>query len=297
MQRADVNGIELAWRSVGHVGDPVLLMIQGLSMPSVAWPESMVTGLADRGFRVITFDNRDAGQSSKLDHLGSPGAVTPVIRRLLGVPVSPPYTLSDMAGDAAGLLAELGIETAHVVGVSMGGMIGQRMAIQHAGRVSSLVSLSSSTGRRGSLFPSRRVALHMAKGSNLRGEKAKFDYHDTLWQLLSSPSYPMTDAERHGFIRRLLEHGMSAAGALRQASAILADTGRREELRNVSIPSLVIHGDADAMLHVRGGRETAHAIPGAELKIVSGMGHDLPESLLPTLVDWIHSHAARAEHA
>ncbi len=297
MQRANVNGIELAWRSIGHVGDPALLMIQGLSMSSVAWPESMVEGLADRGFRVITFDNRDAGQSSKLDHLGSPGAVMPVLRRLLGVPQPPPYSLADMAADAVGLLDELGIESAHVVGVSMGGMIGQRMAIQHAARVASLVSLSSSTGRRGSLFPSRRVAMHMAKGSGLRGEDAKFDYQDTLWQLLSSPSYPMTEAERHQFIRRLLAHGMSTSGAMRQASAILADVDRRERLQAVSTPSLVIHGDADAMLDVRGGRETARAIPGATLRIVEGMGHDLPDSLVPTLVDWIHSHATGVDRS
>ncbi len=292
MQRAAVNDVELAYRCIGSQGAPSILMIQGLSMSSAAWPESMLTALADRGYQVVVFDNRDAGQSTKLDHLGVPGAVLPVLRRMLGLPVSPPYTLSDMASDAVGLLDILDIPSAHIVGVSMGGMIGQRLAIQHGDRVSSLVSLSSSTGRRGSLFPSRKVSLHMARGARLGSDTARFDYHDTLWQLLSSPAYPMTEAERHGFIRRLLAHGMSTDGALRQASAIFADTNRQQALASVTVPSLVIHGDADAMLSVRGGQETARAIPGAELKIVSGMGHDLPESLVPTLVDWIHAHTA-----
>lgn len=292
MQRVTVNDVELAFRCIGSRGAPALLMVQGLSMSSVAWPESMLTALADRGYHVVVFDNRDAGQSTKLDHLGSPGAVRPVLRRILGVPADPPYTLSDMADDAVGLLDCLGIESAHVVGVSMGGMIGQRIAIEHAERVSSLVSLSSSTGRRGSLFPARRVALHMLRGARLADDEAKFNYQDTLWQLLSSPAYPMTEAERHGFIRRLMRHGTSTTGALRQVAAILADTGRREALASLSIPSLVIHGDADTMLNVRGGHDTARAIPGAVMKVVSGMGHDLPESLVSTLVDWIHSHAA-----
>ncbi|MEM9690532.1 MAG: alpha/beta hydrolase, partial [Pseudomonadota bacterium] len=161
-----------------------------------------------------------------------------------------------------------------------------------ADRVQSLVSLSSSTGQRGSLFPHRRVALHMLRGAAAGADRSKFDYHDTLWQLLSSPSYPMTEAERHGFIRRLLDHGMSTAGSLRQAAAILADHRRCESLASVQAPTLVIHGDADTMLNVRGGRQTADAIPGATLKVIAGMGHDLPESLVPSLVDSIHSHAA-----
>jgi pimeloyl-ACP methyl ester carboxylesterase len=284
-------GIDLCFQTFGDPAGEPLLLVMGLGGPMTWWDPDLCRMLADRGFFVIRYDNRDTGRSSRVR-----ARVTrrQVVEGFFGRGPRPPYTLDDMAGDAFGLLDHLGLDTAHVVGVSMGGMIVQTMAVLHPERVRSLTSIMSTTGRRtvGWQDP-RLLPLLLARNEGtLEGYLAA---NARVTRIIGSPGYrePADVVEARG--RETYARGLSASGVARQTLAILRQPDRSRRLRELTMPALVIHGLADKMVHVSGGRATARAIPGAELLLIPGMGHDLPADLHQTYVDAIARVAARSE--
>jgi pimeloyl-ACP methyl ester carboxylesterase len=286
------DGVELCYQTFGAQDAPrgALLLVMGLGGPMTWWDPEFCQLLADAGFFVIRYDNRDTGRSSRLD-----GRVRrrDLVRFFLGVGGEPPYTLVAMADDGFGLLDHLGIKAAHVVGISMGGMIAQTMALHRPERVRSLTSIMSTTGRRSVGWQDPRLLpLMLARRSDTRENYVKASAR--LWKVIGSPLYPDTaDAvqERAG---ETWDRGVTPAGVLRQMLAILAQPDRTRSLRSLTIPTLVIHGMNDKMVHVSGGRATSHAVRGSELMLVPGMGHDVPVKLHRTIVDAIGRTADRA---
>jgi pimeloyl-ACP methyl ester carboxylesterase len=287
-QIAHANGIEIAYESIGDPAGQPLLMIMGLGTQLIHWDVELCDQLAARGFHVIRFDNRDAGHST---HIEAP--VPNVRRAMLGLRVDAPYLLRDMAEDAAGLLDHLGISAAHVVGASMGGMIGQTLAIEHPERVLSLTSIMSTTGERSVGRPKlRMMGLLMRRAP--REKEAFVEHFVAVFKAIGSRGFAM-DEER---VRRLAadayERDHDAAGTGRQLAAILASGDRTERLRALRVPTTVIHGRKDPLVPFRGGKATADAIPDAKLIAIPGMGHDMPREVWPQLVDAISDNAARA---
>jgi pimeloyl-ACP methyl ester carboxylesterase len=283
--------VELCYQTFGTPDDEPLLLVMGLGGPMTWWRAELCALLADRGFYVIRFDNRDSGRSSR----GQGGVSrTTLVRAFAGRRVRAPYSLVDMAGDAFGLLDHLGLESAHVCGVSMGGMIAQTMAIEQPGRVRSLTSIMSTTGKRtvGWQHPSLLPSLlgHRA------GREAYIEASVRTWKLIGSPGYPQPEEQTRRDAGETYDRGVTASGTLRQMIAILTASNRSPRLRALTVPALVIHGLADKMVHVSGGRATAAAIPGAELLLIDGMGHDLPPALYETFADGIRRTADRASH-
>ncbi|NYD42916.1 alpha/beta hydrolase [Nocardioides panaciterrulae] len=282
-------GIELCYQTFGDPDDDPLLLVMGLGGPMNWWDPELCRMLAERGFFVIRFDNRDTGRSSR-----ATGRVTrsALVRAFLGRRVRAPYALAELAGDAFGLLDHLGLESAHVVGVSMAGMIVQTMAIARPGRVRSLTSIMSTTGKRtvGWQHPSLFPAMLANRGP---GREAYVRSSATMWQLIGSPGYPQSHEEVAKRAGETYDRGVSASGVLRQMMAVITQPDRSARLRSVRVPTLVVHGLADKMVHVSGGRATAAAVPGAELLLVDGMGHDLPRELFTTFADAIRRTADR----
>jgi pimeloyl-ACP methyl ester carboxylesterase len=284
-------GIELCYQTFGDPdGDP-LLLVMGLSAPMIWWDPELCAALARRGFFVIRFDNRDVGRSTKI---GGRVRRVDLLRAFGGRGGRPPYTLSDMAADAVGLLDHLDLPAAHVAGVSMGGMIVQTMAVEHPSRVLSMTSLSSTTGRRTVGWQHPRL-LPMLIAPRGPGRAAYAETSARMWQLISSPGYPEPHDELLRRAENQFDRGFSANGVMRQMLAILAQPDRGPALRNLALPALVIHGEEDRMVHVSGGRATAAAIPGAELLLVPGMGHDLPRPLYDEFSDAIRRTADRSQ--
>jgi len=277
------DGVELCYQTFGDPGDEPVLLVMGLGGPMTWWDPELCAMLAERGCFVIRFDNRDTGRSTKVK-----GRVTRagLVRAFAGRPVRPPYTLADMAEDGFGLLDHLGIESAHVVGVSMGGMIAQNMAILRPERVRSLTSIMSTTGKRTVGWQHPRL-LPMLIAPRGRGREAYAEASVKMGALIGSPAFPVPRDEALVRGGETFDRGWSASGVLRQMHAILAERNRGPRLRELEMPALVIHGLSDRMVHVSGGRATARAIPDAELLLIEGMGHDLPRDLYPTYVDAI----------
>ncbi|MFC7494442.1 MULTISPECIES: alpha/beta fold hydrolase [unclassified Nocardioides] len=283
------SGAELCYQTFGSPdGDP-LLLVMGLGAPMTWWNPELCSELARAGFYVVRFDNRDAGRSTVLDGRVSRAAL---VRAFAGGRVRAPYLLTDLADDAFGLLDHLGLDSAHVVGVSMGGMIAQTMAIARPERVDSLTSIMSTTGKRSvgwqhpSLLP-RMIAPRRA------GREAYVAGSMVFARLTGSPAYPEpADAMRLRF-EETWDRGVHPEGVLRQMLAVVTQPNRGARLRGVRVPTLVVHGLADRMVHVSGGRATAAAIPGAELLLIDGMGHDLPVPLHETFVNAIRRTADR----
>ncbi len=285
------NGIDLCFDTFGERDDPALLLIMGLGGPLTWWAPELCQILADRGFFVIRFDNRDVGRSTKLDWAG--GRRTDVVKTFIRTKTPPPYTLSDMAADGVGLLDHLGIDTAHVTGVSMGGMIAQTMAIDHPDRVLSLVSIMATTGRRSVGWQDPRLLPRLI--AERRSREQFMAQSVVTWAAIGSPAYPLPPADIRARAAETFDRGVSAAGVARQTLALLAQPDRSRALRELDVPALVIHGLADRLVHVSGGRATARAIPNAELLLIPGMGHDLPRELWPVLADGIERTAKRAK--
>jgi len=286
---APANGIELAYQEMGAAdGEPLLLMM-GLSMQMIAWDETFCGMLAERGFRVVRFDNRDIGRSTRIESAGVPRRLD----MMTGRRASAPYLLRDMAADAAGLMDHLGIDSAHVVGASMGGMVAQTTAIEYPERVRSLVSVMSNTGSRWTGMPSRKaMAVLLARPP--RDRESAIERAVKTFSVIGSPGYPFEEERVRQIAGRSYDRGHSGAGVLRQLHAITASGDRTQALRAVRAPTLVIHGSRDPLVRPAGGRATARAIPNARLKIVDGMGHDLPRQLWPTFAEEIATNAARA---
>jgi pimeloyl-ACP methyl ester carboxylesterase len=288
-QMARVGDLELCWQGFGSEDDPPLLMIMGLGSQMIVWPDGLCELLAERGFRVIRFDNRDAGRSTVLAD-----APTLEIRAALrGEIDGAAYSLSDMAADAAGLLDALEIEDAHVAGASMGGMIAQTLAIEHPRRVLSLASISSTTGDPavGKPNDAGMKSLTAVARSDREG------YIETTVEslgLLVSPEYSLDEDYAREFAARAFERGHHPEGTQRHVIAIIASGNRTRRLRELDVPTVVIHGDADPLIDVSGGRATAGAIADARLVIVPGMGHELPPRTWPVIAEAIAANATRA---
>ncbi len=288
-QLAAANGIELCYQEMGDADGEPLLLVMGLATQMIAWDEGFCGLLVERGFRVIRFDNRDIGRSTKLQSAGVPRRAD----LMLGRRASAPYLLRDMAADTVGLLDHLGVDSAHVVGASMGGMIVQTMAIEHPERVRSMVSIMSNTGSRWTGMPSRR-AMAILLGRPPRGRDAAIERAVRTFGVIGSPGYPFDEERVRRIAGRSYDRGHSAAGVLRQLHAITASGDRSQALRGVRVPTTVIHGNRDPLVRPAGGRATARAIPGARLKLIDGMGHDLPRDLWPTFAEEIADTASRA---
>jgi pimeloyl-ACP methyl ester carboxylesterase len=287
-ERARVGEVELVYETIGDPGNPALLLVMGLGMQLIHWDLELCEGLAERGFQVIRFDNRDAGLSTKID-----APVPNVMRAMAGLRIRAPYLLSDMADDSFGLLDHLGIERAHVVGVSMGGMIAQTMAIQRPERVLSLGSMLSTPGDRRVGTPKLRVwSVLMRRAPNDRD--AYIEYFMRVFRMIGSPAYPVDEERMHEQAAATYDRCHHPAGTARQLAAILASGSRTAALRRLDVPAVVIHGKRDPLVPFRAGVATARAIPGAELLVFPGMGHDLPRELWSRFIDALTRNADRA---
>jgi pimeloyl-ACP methyl ester carboxylesterase len=297
-QLARANGIEICYESFGDANAEPMLLIMGLGAQMVLWDDAFCEQLAARGFRVIRFDNRDIGASSKLSGGKRLGPVELLKLRFLKIPVAAPYRLADMAQDTIGLMDALGIRSAHLVGASMGGMIAQEVAITFPERVRSLTSIMSTTGNPKLPGPTREAsAMLMAPPPNTKEEfLARFAQ---TWKLLRVGSFPEDEALDRSRAERVFERGLNAAGVGRQLRAILASGSRKQRLRAVKAPTLVIHGTVDPLVHPDGGKDTAASIPGAKLLMIKGMGHAIPIPMWPEIIDAIdkHAHGAAAKAA
>ena len=264
-----------------------LLLIMGLATQRTAWPMAWIDALVARGFYVITFDNRDIGLSSRLEHFGSPKLTHVMLRRLIGIGAPPPYTLSDMAGDTFKLLDLLQIESAHVVGVSMGGMIAQRMALASPERVLSLTLMMTSSGH--PLLPPPHLSvlkIFAAKPPpGMPDREAAVDYLLRLFDEIGSPGYPTPPELRRARAVEQVNRSMAGAGALRQLAAIMADGKRWRLLSNLKMPVQILHGVADKMVPIAHGKDLARRIKGAKFEVIPGLGHDVPEELAALMSD------------
>lgn len=283
------DGLDLCFQTFGDPTDPAVLLVMGLGGPMTWWDPEFCIMVASRGFFVIRYDNRDTGRSSKVRHRMPKSAV---VRAFLRRPVDAPYTLSTMADDGFAILDELGISAAHVCGVSMGGMIAQTMAIEHPERVLSLVSIMSTTGNRLVGYQDARLAPALLARRD--GREGYVHGSSQFWKKIMSPAYPTDPVEVLQRAGETFDRGFSAGGVLRQMVAVLTAPDRTLALGRLGMPVTVIHGFNDRMVHVSGGRATARAIPGSELLLVPGMGHDTPAPLFGLFVDAIERTAARS---
>jgi pimeloyl-ACP methyl ester carboxylesterase len=287
--RVRSNGIELEYESLGSADDPALVLIMGLGAQLIDWPQEFCEQLVERGFRVIRFDNRDSGLSGGFDEFGPPD-----LAAILGGDASgAPYLLSDLAADTAGLLDALGLDAAHIVGASLGGMIAQQFTIDHPERVRSLCSIMSLTGDPsvGQTTPEASVVLGRPPAAN-RDEAIANGVANS--RVIGSPGFAIAEEELLRRAAAKYDRAYRPLGTLRQYVAALASPDRTSALRGVTVPTVVIHGDSDPLIDVSGGRATAAAVPGAELMIIEGLGHDLPRELWPEVVDAIARNAKRA---
>jgi pimeloyl-ACP methyl ester carboxylesterase len=290
-QFAPANGIELCYQEMGDPDGEPLLLVMGLATQMIAWDAEFCAMLAERGFHVVRFDNRDIGRSTRIKAAGIPGKLEMALGR-----GRPPYLLRDMAADTFGLMDCLGIDSAHLIGASMGGMIVQSAAIEQPGRVRSLTSIMSTTGSRRVGHPSYRT-FGLLLGKSPREREAAIERVIKTFRVIGSPGYPFEEERVREIAGRSFDRGHSEAGIARQLHAITASGDRTSGLRKLDLPALVIHGKNDVLVNPSGGRATAKAIPNARLKMVEGMGHDLPRALWPEFVEEITATAARARGA
>ena len=291
MPQAQVNNVRIEYEVLGPENAPAVLLIMGAGGPLTFWGDSFCEGLVSGGYRVIRFDNRDCGLSSQLDHLGTPSRLALVLRLLFHLKVSAPYSLEDMANDAIGLLDTIGVRAAHVVGVSMGGMIAQIVAARRPERVLSLTSIMSASHSRG-VKPRPDVMKRFRQQPPRAGEVEKaIDFFTDTFVLSSSGSrFPADRTELRRMMAKSLRRSYTPNGSTRHFAAVLAAPNRRSLLQSVRVPTLVIHGSDDPVVPVDAGRETAKCIPGAQLKIIEGMGHGLPSTVDRIVLDALLTH-------
>jgi pimeloyl-ACP methyl ester carboxylesterase len=297
-QIARANGIDICYEIFGDAKAEPLLLIMGLGAQMVLWDDAFCEQLAARGFRVIRFDNRDIGQSGKLTGDKRLGAVELLKLRFLKIPVAAPYKIIDMARDTTGLMDALGIKSAHLVGASMGGMIAQEIAISFPQRVRSLTSIMSTTGNP-KVPPPTKEAAAMLMAPPPTTKEEYFARFAQTWKILRVGSFPEDEALDPSRAARVFSRGLNPAGVGRQLRAILASGSRKQRLRSVTAPTLVIHGTVDPLVRPEGGIDTAASIPGAKLLMIHGMGHAIPIPMWPQIIDAIdkHAHGAAAKAA
>ncbi|MCF8469576.1 MAG: alpha/beta fold hydrolase [Parvibaculum sp.] len=291
--RLEANGLVINVEDRGPADATPILFVNGYTSTLLSWPEELMEGLRSQGFRVIRYDNRDVGKSEKLSGLPDIKAVARAVRA--GLEPEMPYRLADMAADGIGVLDALGIERAHIMGISMGGMIVQRMAIHHPERLLSVTSIMSTTGN-----PALPKASEEAMKA-LQEQPSSVEREDVIRhsmksrRVYQSPAWPMSDEALYERCAREFDHMYYPEGALRQYAALVGDGSRVEDLKQVRVPFLVVHGLADPLVPHAGGEDTARSVPGATLVSIDGMGHDLPVELCPRFVDLIATHARVAE--
>lgn len=296
------NGIDIEIEDTAEINPqdteaytrPAVLLIMGLGMQLIAWPPQFVQALVDAGFRVIRMDNRDIGLSQHFDQLGKPNLVWAGIKYKLGLRVRPPYTVEDMAHDALGVLDALGVARAHIVGVSMGGMVAQRVAIAAPQRVLSLTSIMSSSGARGLPQARPEVTRVLLSRPASSAPEAVVDHYVKLFTAIGSPGYPTPEAEMRERIMLGVVRSFHPEGTLRQMLAILSDITRAAQLARITSPTLVLHGRADPLVPFSHGEDTAKRIAGARLVGFDGMGHDLPPEPVAQMLDVLIPHLQAA---
>ncbi|MCF8207416.1 MAG: alpha/beta fold hydrolase [Methylotenera sp.] len=294
------NGVRLEVEVHGPDSGEPLLMIMGLGMQLVAWPDGLVEQLVARGFRVIRYDNRDVGLSQPFDQLGVPNLPVAALLHTFGLPVKAPYQIADLARDAVGVLDALGIARAHVCGASMGGMIAQHLGFAHGDRLKSLTLMMTTSGHRSLPKESlkvRRVLLSRPRPAATPAQKFEnvLDHFAHVYGVIGSPGYPTAPEALRTRIAAVVKRSHRPQAVTRQLVAIAADRHRAERLPRITAPTLVLHGEADPLIPVAAAHDLARRIPGARLQTLPGWGHDLPEALWPTLAEAVAANAARAE--
>ena len=299
--KINANGISIEVEDTGagpsQPGRPVVLRIMGLGMQLIAWPAAFVQALLDGGYRVVRFDNRDIGLSEHFDQLGTPNLLWTSFRHRLGLAIDAPYSLREMATDALGVLDALAITKAHVVGVSIGGMIAQRLALVAPQRVLSLASIMSSSGARQLPGPQRHILRALLSRPRGRGEQAVVDHYIRLFRAIGSPGFPLDEQALRERVLAASRRSFHPAGTLRQMTAVAADGGRAGELARIKSPTLVLHGRDDPLVPFACGQDTARRIPGAKFLGIEGMGHDLPPGVVERLLEPLLPHLRRSTEA
>lgn len=291
-QFADLGDVTLCYETFGDPQDAPLLLVMGLGTQMLGWPADFCRELAGRGHFVIRYDNRDSGRSTRFDGVRPPGPLELATRRIK----QPAYLLSDLAADGIALLDHLGIDRAHVVGASMGGMIAQVMAARWPARVLTLTSIMSMTGARWKGQPALR-AYPFLLAKPPKTKEASIERTLALYKIIGSPGFDRDEAELRETASLAWDRGPSAAGTGRQLGAILASGDRTTEVSAIRAPTLVLHGTSDRLVNVSGGKATAKAIAGAKLELIDGMGHDLPRGVWPRIVDAIAGHTGAGAEA
>lgn len=300
MPVVDANGLRIDCEVHGDPGAPTVLLIMGLGMPAALWPEPVVQTLTGGGFRVVTFDNRDAGGSTRFEGVPVPNVLRAIGRSLLRRTVAAPYTLDAMAADTIGMLDALGIARVHVVGASMGGMIGQLLAADYPSRVLSLTSIMSNSGNQDrkiafGRWKALRAIIHRPPPPD--DHEAVVRHLMRVFGVIGSPAFRHELESMRPLFERVARRGLYRAGTSRQLLAILATGDRRARLAQIKAPTLVLHGADDPLVPVAAGRDTAAHIPGAQLEIIDGMGHDFPPGLMAQLAARIAEHCRAAQSA
>ena len=291
-QYLESNGLRMAYEEFGDPADPTILLVAGLYNQLVRWPVAFCELLVAKGFRVIRFDNRDIGLTDKMDGVKAPPLFRLLLKYYLGVPVKVPYSLEDMAADTVGVLDALHIQQAHIVGMSMGGMISQLVTAKYPDRILSLTSIMSTSGERGKGLATLKVMASMVKP--VTKDRTALDNAAEIWQMIGSPAYPMSDEDVRALIVAEHKRSSNPAGYMRQIAAIRTAPGRGKLLQTITAPVLIIHGNQDVLVPVSGGIDTAKHIAHAQLERFEGMGHTLPHALLPNFVDLIAANAGKA---
>ena len=285
------TGIEIFYEDRGNPDAEVILLVMGLGAQMTLWPDELVAALVGDGFRVIRYDNRDIGLSQKFEGKRAPSLPVQVLRKKIGFPAKVPYTLKDMADDGIGLLDALGVERAHIVGASMGGMIAQLMAVHHGERLASLTSIMSTTGN-GKLPQAEKHAIDALVAPIQSMEEESLVAHGlNIVKNIGSPGFPFDPEQQRERVLLNMRRSVYPAGLPRQLAAIIDDGCRRSRLANVTVPTLVMHGEADPLVKLEAGEDTAQHISGARLVTIPGWGHDLPIPLVPRIASEIAAHA------
>jgi pimeloyl-ACP methyl ester carboxylesterase len=284
------NGLRFAYDDFGNVNDPAILLIMGMATQMTAWPQSFCQGLADRGFYVVRFDNRDVGLSERLPSAHIPSTFRMILKATVNRPLEVSYTLEDMATDAIELMGALNLDKAHVVGVSMGGMIGQILTATHPSRIHTLTSIMSSSGAPNLPRAGKQVTRALLK-RYLGFVKPSLESTMNFQKLIGSPGFPQSDDDLKEKVKAAFNRSYYPPGFARHMAAIMGSDSRVDLLKTITVPSLVIHGQDDVLVPLACGVDTAQNIPGARLEIIEGMGHNLPESLVPILTDLVAHHA------
>ena len=297
MPELTANNLTLHYDEHGDPLHPVILLVTGLGAQMILWPDELVHALVAKGYRVIRYDNRDIGLSQKMDGAKAPGLRMQVLRKMIGWPAKVPYTLKDMADDGMGVLDALNIEKAHIVGASMGGMIAQLMAIHHGHRMLSLTSIMSTTGN-AKLPQADKAAIEtLTAPIESMEEEWLIEHGIAIQNAIGSPGFAPDPEQQRARVTQTIKRSVYPAGMPRQLAAIIDDGDRTKRLANVTVPTLVLHGEGDPLVKVEAGRATAAAIPDAKLVTIPGWGHDLPQQLIARMADEITEHTGASAPA